>query len=469
MAQIVCKQCGKAVEKRTGTMFCCPQCKNSYWNGKTPQTKEEKPETNVLNPKKQELADEKPLSSNNKIPPEQIEIDKNAYNPELMWLNNGKSFLELQYKRLMSEKKQIISTLSNFDTPIKNHCTIVGAITAVVATAKSQSAITSLIALGIGSVAGNALGKRIDKQMKEQCLITKPTLIMELANIEERLKVFASRIMEVDGKILCTPKTITIKVMQPNPAFKEYKQKLRLAHEVEVLTQRQKELKLEEDRKAEEHKKPLGKIISSSQLANIPFNALNFTGKWKGFLGLPSVGFLMVIHGKPGGGKSTFSVKLAHYLAEIFGEALFVSGEEGFSKTLKDKLVNSNAISKDLSFADLHSLSDVLEHVPQGRFNFILLDSLNNMRIDTAGLQQLRDHFKGCAIIAIAQSTKDGKMRGSNEIIHDCDIEVSVSNGIATTIKNRFFKTGTNYSIFDEPEAPIKEPPVVKLPKNIIE
>ena len=177
----------------------------------------------------------------------------------------------------------------------------------------------------------------------------------------------------------------------------------------------------------------------------------------------------MVIHARPGSGKSTFSVKLAHYLAETFGEVLYISGEEGFCKTLRDKIVTSNAISSNLSFADLHSLSEVLENVPQGRFNFILIDSLNNMRIDTAGLQQLRDYFKNAAIIAIAQSTKDGKMRGSNEIIHDCDIEVSVYKGIASTVKNRFYKTETEYCIFDEEEEELREAPVVKLPKNIIE
>lgn len=41
-------------------------------------------------------------------------------------------------------------------------------------------------------------------------------------------------------------------------------------------------------------------------------------------------------------------------------------------------------------------------------------------------------------------------MRGSNEIVHDSDIEVFVDNGIATTFKNRFYRTGEEFEIFEK-------------------
>lgn len=112
----------------------------------------------------------------------------------------------------------------------------------------------------------------------------------------------------------------------------------------------------------------------------------------------------MIVHGRAGSGKSTFSVQFAFYLAENFGDALYISGEEGFSKTFKDKVVSNEAVSDNLYFADLHSLEEILENVPADRFHFIIVDSLVNLGIEAVGVKRLRDAFKGAAIIAITQS-----------------------------------------------------------------
>ena len=63
-------------------------------------------------------------------------------------------------------------------------------------------------------------------------------------------------------------------------------------------------------------------------------------------------------------------------------------------------------------------------------------------------MKKLRLAYPECAFITISQSTKDGKMRGSNELKHDCDIEVEVAHGIATTIKNRFLEPGKEFKVF---------------------
>ena len=44
------------------------------------------------------------------------------------------------------------------------------------------------------------------------------------------------------------------------------------------------------------------------------------------------------------------------------------------------------------------------------------------------------------ALITISQSTKDGKMRGSYEIIHDSDIAVAASGGIAENGEELVFR-----------------------------
>ena len=60
------------------------------------------------------------------------------------------------------------------------------------------------------------------------------------------------------------------------------------------------------------------------------------------------------------------------------------------------------------------------------------------MKIDDDKMKQIRLKYPDSALITIFQSTKDGKMRGSLEIVHDADKAVVVENGVATTTKNRF-------------------------------
>jgi hypothetical protein len=192
------------------------------------------------------------------------------------------------------------------------------------------------------------------------------------------------------------------------------------------------------------------KIISSAHLTEMEYQALNFQGKWQQFFGLPSVNFHCAIHGMAGEGKSTFAIQFANYLAENFGLVLYISGEEGFSKTMKDKFINNNAATENLFLADLRTFQDLVNEVKPNTYNFIFIDSLDNMRIGALELKELRKIYFNSALVTISQSTKDGKMRGSYEIVHDSDIAVAVSNGIAETVKNRFLEKGRNYEIFEQ-------------------
>ncbi len=72
------------------------------------------------------------------------------------------------------------------------------------------------------------------------------------------------------------------------------------------------------------------------------------------------------------------------------------------------------------------------------------------MRIGVSELKELRTLYSNSALVWISQSTKAGQMRGSYEIVHDSDIAVSVSNGIAETVKNRFLEKGRTFEIFDK-------------------
>lgn len=191
------------------------------------------------------------------------------------------------------------------------------------------------------------------------------------------------------------------------------------------------------------------KIQKMKDVASVKRPRLDFTGKWLDFFGIPQTNFFCVIHGMSGEGKTNFSIQFAKYLAETFGNVLFVSGEEGFNPTFQQKIKTLGADAvPNLYAADLRTGEEILTEVT-GAFHFIFIDSVNNMDIDPELMKEIRQKFPHSAIIAICQSTKDGKMRGSYQLIHDCDIAVKVVKGIAVTIKNRFAETMKEFDVFE--------------------
>ena len=81
--------------------------------------------------------------------------------------------------------------------------------------------------------------------------------------------------------------------------------------------------------------------------------------KWNALFGLPSVNFHCIIHGLSGHGKSTFAIRFAKYFAGNSGRVLYVSGEEAFSMTSRDKFVNKDACSIQLKWPTLGAMMDL--------------------------------------------------------------------------------------------------------------
>ena len=69
--------------------------------------------------------------------------------------------------------------------------------------------------------------------------------------------------------------------------------------------------------------------------------------------------------------------------------------------------------------ADLSTFDDIIREVPPESCNFIFIDSLDNMKIDADKMKKIRERYKNSTLITISQSTKDCKMRGSYEIVHE--------------------------------------------------
>jgi site-specific DNA-cytosine methylase len=190
------------------------------------------------------------------------------------------------------------------------------------------------------------------------------------------------------------------------------------------------------------------KIISSVDLLRMDFEVLPFVGEWCDFLGMPSSSFHMAVFGRAGQGKSTFCIQIANFLAENFGDTVYVSGEEGFSLTFQKKFVDYVAASQHLDVADIRSYHELVRNINPSRYRFILLDSLDTLKISVEQLRELKLMYKDSAFITISQVTKSGNARGSYQVMHDADIIVEVTEGVAVTIKNRFLATGMAYRVF---------------------
>ena len=96
----------------------------------------------------------------------------------------------------------------------------------------------------------------------------------------------------------------------------------------------------------------------------------------------------MMFHGEPHNGKTIFLLKLAQYLAENFGEVLYVSSEEFASPTMTKKVSEFlNPLPSRLHFAEN------LQDPDLSQYQFIILDSVNDLGLKITEYKELRkDH-----------------------------------------------------------------------------
>lgn len=189
------------------------------------------------------------------------------------------------------------------------------------------------------------------------------------------------------------------------------------------------------------------RVMSANDLLNQNYeDNLNFEGKWADILGSIAPDFTMMVTGAPGSGKTTFLLEYSYYLASNFGKVLYISSEEYGSVTLSEKLekiikdkglhktddsgVKKSLIPKNLFFGK--GFSDLQD------YNFVILDSVNDMDLDIMDFKEVRDIYSSKGFVVVLQYTKSGEFRGTNEWEHECDIAIDMKEGYIRTFKNRY-------------------------------
>ena len=435
---MICEYCKiEFVPSRSDARFCSKACKSKFWYN---QKKSPEKIENTLQSSLKGVLDE-----SSEAQPDYITVQETTLSDKYVQLKKYQNEMLTKKKTIESNiekiKKEIleIEQMNGIEIPIVS--TGIGAVVSDPTFKQpTKNVIGGLAGLVIGSIIKESMQQ--EREQKKKTLITQKNQVLQF--LQNQLNVVLSNLEKVKAEIALTPATVVIEKKQARLQLTQPIESVNLPQNL-TGTNSQKLNSIVSKNTKETHS---DKIISSKELSKHDYKALCFTDKWMHFIGYPSINFQCAIHGRAGEGKSTFAIQFAMYLSENFGKVIYISSEEGFSKTFKDKFVRNNAISDNLYVADLRSYDDIIKEIPVDAYHFIFIDSLNNMRIDAELLKNIRERYKNSSIITISQATKDGKMRGSYEIIHDVDIEIIVNKGVAMTNKNRFKEKEIELKVF---------------------
>lgn len=182
----------------------------------------------------------------------------------------------------------------------------------------------------------------------------------------------------------------------------------------------------------------LSGVLTAEEMASRTFEMLDLKADYASLIGRPAKNFSMMLHGEPNAGKTTFLLKFAKYLAENFGKVIYISSEEFSASTMTAK-VNEilNPFPPNLFF--YYKLTDL----DLSEYDFIVLDSINDLGLRIQDFKALRKEHPHAAFIIILQHTKDGSYRGGKDWEHEVEIAGEVVNGTVTIYRNRYGVKGT--------------------------
>ncbi|WP_291727520.1 hypothetical protein [Bernardetia sp.] len=151
------------------------------------------------------------------------------------------------------------------------------------------------------------------------------------------------------------------------------------------------------------------------------------------------------IYGLPKMGKSTLLIDFANDLAE-HGKVLYASPEEMIdNKTLADTL--NDRIMRVGRHHNVHYTKD-FEGLNLDDYDFIIIDSINKMRWKLDDFVRFIEENKNKGLWFVSQVTKGGVFRGSQELTHEVDVIVNVTDKGIAEVDGRF-GTGT-YNFYNE-------------------
>lgn len=150
------------------------------------------------------------------------------------------------------------------------------------------------------------------------------------------------------------------------------------------------------------------KIYSPKDISKMEIRELQFEGAWEKAFGRPSLYETWFIAGQSASGKSSFVMQLSKMLCG-FGDVLYVSLEEGVSKSFQDRMNMFQMDEEQGRFRvttdeTMDTLIDRLKRRKSARF--IILDSFQYTGWDYLQTKKLVDMFPKKSFIFVSQEDK---------------------------------------------------------------
>lgn len=176
-------------------------------------------------------------------------------------------------------------------------------------------------------------------------------------------------------------------------------------------------------------------IMPISKAGDAVLPALPLPDKWKPIFGNAPAGFAAMVVAREGQGKTTLSMRFAGDFAQHVGRVLYVSKEQYGSSTLAS-LIDRLGLHQQTR---LDIASNIPDYNVLQKYDLLIIDSINDMRIGKNEIKQIRKHCPNLATISIVRLNQDGTYRGQTvtDIAYDSDTVIRIERGQAIATKNR--------------------------------
>ncbi len=192
----------------------------------------------------------------------------------------------------------------------------------------------------------------------------------------------------------------------------------------------------------------MGKSIGVHQILGNVYSTLNdlpsakASGRalpeaWENAIGLPEIGFRMLVWGPSGNGKTTFVVQLCKALSEL-GRVYYNSTEQGEGRSIQKVLQQCEVgACKPGSFVlgDRDTYEEMVAKIgkPRQKTRFVVIDSVQYLKLRMEQYQHLVEAFPHIAFILISWEGTNKEPLGAHArgIRYMVDIKTYVSKGVA--------------------------------------
>lgn len=180
-------------------------------------------------------------------------------------------------------------------------------------------------------------------------------------------------------------------------------------------------------------------IMTIEDIKNATFDLIGLQDKWLNLIGKACKPTHFFVYGIGGSGKSSFVLLFSQYLASLGYKILYVAGEQFGTPTFKELLTRLNITAKD-NF----KIVDSLQRLNPKDFDFVVLDSKDNVGVELPAFRELKKKYPGQSFIILSQATKAGNFTGSEKWRNEVDVMLLAENGVIKSgqDKNRWGGAG---------------------------